>query len=47
MQYTPVKWDSQGPEKISPTQRMSQLTESPYKWDFGKKSGNVSVIKIC
>ena len=26
---------------------MSQLTESPYKWDFAKKSENVPVIEIC
>ena len=47
LQYTLVKWDSQGPEKICPTKRMSQLTESPYKWDFDKKSENLPVIEIC
>ena len=46
LQYTLFKWDSQGPGKICPTKRMSQLTESPYKWGFGKKSENVPVIEL-
>ena len=45
MQYTRVKWDSQGTKKISPTQRMSQLTKSPGKWGFDKNSENVPLIK--
>ena len=42
-----TKWDSEGPEKICPTQRMAQLTKSWYKWDFGKKTENAPVIEIC
>ena len=45
LQYTRVKWDSQGTKKIGSTLRMSQSTESPCKWDFDKRGENVPLIK--
>ena len=38
LQYTLVKWDSQGTEKKS--------VPCPYKWDLNKRSENVPVIEI-
>ena len=46
IQYTLVKFDSQGTEKICPTQPMSKLTEYLYKWASVKTSENVPSIEI-
>ena len=43
IQYTRVKWDTQGIEEIGPTQRMSHICEDSYKWDLDKRREIVPV----